>query len=292
MRRLPRRLFVAIPVLWVAAAHVGPLLAMARISLLDVYPAAPGAAPSYGLRAYAAFASSPGYRAALGHSLWLAAATTVIALAIAWPLAWHVAIRVPPARRIRRLALLVAPFWTSEVLRMFAVVLLLANRGAVNAALPWTGLTTARMPLLYGNGSVLCGLVYTVLLTMLLPLFAAFDRLPSDLLDAATDLGAGAWRRQAFVVLPLAATGVASGVALTFLLCLGVLVAPALLGGAGTPAFATVIGDFFAASSGRWPMGAAFSLILLVLGTACAGGLAWLVRAAAGTTPLRPPRGA
>ena len=133
------------------------------------------------------------------------------------------------------------------------------------------------------------GVVYTVLLTMLLPLFAAFDRLPSDLLDAATDLGAGAWRRQMLVVLPLAATGVASGVALTFLLCLGVLVAPALLGGAGTPTFATVIGDVFAASSGRWPMGAAFSLILLVAGTAGAGGLAWLVRAAGGTAPSRAP---
>jgi spermidine/putrescine transport system permease protein len=285
--RLPRWLFVAIPILWVAVAHVGPLLAMARISLLDVYPAAPGAAPSYGVVAYAAFASGAGYRAAFGRSLWLAAATTGIALAIAWPLAWHVAVRVPPARRLRRLALLVAPFWTSEVLRMFAVVLLLANRGAVNAALRWTGLTTTPMPLLYGNGSVLCGLVYTVLLTMLLPLFAAFDRLPSDVLDAATDLGAGAWRRQAFVVLPLAAMRVAAGVALTFLLCLGVLVAPALLGSAGTPAFATVIDDFFAASSGRWPMGAAFSLILLVLGTACAGGLAWLVCAAAGAAPHR-----
>jgi spermidine/putrescine transport system permease protein len=285
LSRLPRRLFVAIPVLWVGAAHVGPLLAMVRISLLDAYPTAPGAAPSFGVRAYAAFLSGPGYRAALAHSLWLAAAATGISLAVAWPLAWHIAVRVPPARRIRRLALLVAPFWTSEVLRMFAVVLLLANRGALNAVLRWTGLTGAPVALLYGNASVLLGIVYTVLLTMLLPLFTAFDRLPSDVLDAATDLGASAWRRQRFVVLPLAAGGIASGVALTFLLCLGVLVAPALLGGPGTPAFATVIADFFGAASGRWPMGAAFSLVLLVLGTACAGALAWGVRAVSGAAP-------
>jgi len=288
--RLPRRLFVAIPILWVAAAHFGPLLAMARISLLDVYPAPPGAVPSYSLRAYAAFLSGPGYRAALVHSLLLAVAATGLALAIAWPLAWHVAVRVPPARRIRRLALLVAPFWTSEVLRMFAVVLLLANRGALNAALRWTGLTGAPVPLLYGNGSVLLGIVYTVLLTMLLPLFAAFDRLPPDVLDAATDLGAVVWQRQMFVVLPLAVAGVASGIALTFLLCLGVLVAPAFLGGAGTPAFATVIADCFGAASGRWPMGAAFSLILFVLGTACAGGLAWSARLASGTARFHAPR--
>ncbi len=287
MNRLPRLLFVAVPVLWVATAHVGPLLAMARISLLDVYPAAPGAAPSFGLHAYAAFLSGPGYRAALAHSLWIAFAATAIALALSWPLAWHVAIHVPPARRIRRLALLVAPFWTSEVLRMFALVLLLANRGALNAVLRCTGVTKAPVAMLYGNGSVLLGVVYTVLLTMLLPLLATFDRLPPDVLDVATGLGAGAWRRQAFVVLPLAASGIASGVALTFLLCLGVLVAPALLGGAGTPTFATVISDFFGAASGRWPMGAAFSLLLLAAGTVCAGGLALTVRALAGGAAIR-----
>lgn len=167
---------------------------------------------------------------------------------------------------------------------MFAVVLLLANRGALNSLLRWVGLTDAPLSLLYGTGSVLAGIVYTVFLTMLLPLFAAFDRLPANLLDAATDLGAGPFRRQWFVVLPLAATGVISGIALTFLLCLGVLAAPALLGGAGTPAFATVITGFFAGASGRWPLGAAFSLLLLVVGTACAGGLAFGAKALS-----RPP---
>ncbi len=279
MTRWLRRLFVAVPVLWVAVAHVGPLLAMARISLLDAYPAAPGAAPTFGTQAYAAFLNGPGYRAALGHSLRLAAAATGIALALAWPLAWHVAMEVPPARRARRLLLLVAPFWTSEVLRMFALVLLLANRGALNAVLRWAGLTSAPVPLLYGAGAVLAGIVYAVLLTMLLPLFAALDRLPPELLDAAADLGAGPWRRQGLIALPLAAGGIASGVALTFLLCLGVLAAPALLGGAGTPAFAAVIAGFFGGASVRWPMGAAFSLLLLAAGTACAGGLAWGIKA-------------
>jgi spermidine/putrescine transport system permease protein len=275
-----RGLFIAVPVAWVVVAHVGPLLAMARISLLDTYPGAPGAAPVLGGQAYAAFVGGPGYQAALGHSLWMAAAATGISLLIAWPLAWHVAIQVPAAQRTRRLALLVAPFWTSEVLRMFALVLLLANRGALNTALRWAGLTGAPVPLLYGTGSVLAGIVYTVLLTMLLPLFAALDRMPPDLLDAAADLGAGPLRRQWLVALPLAAGGIASGVALTFLLCLGVLAAPALLGGAGTPAFASVIAGFFGGASGRWPMGAAFGLLLLVTGTACAGGLAWSVKAA------------
>ena len=275
-----RRLFVAVPVLWVGAAHVGPLLAMARISLLDAYPGAPGAVPMFGGQAYTAFLNGPGYRAALVHSLGMAAAATGIALVLAWPLAWHVAMEVPPAQRTRRLLLLVAPFWTSEVLRMFALVLLLANRGALNALLRWAGIPGVSF--LYSTGAVLAGIVYTVLLTMLLPLFAALDRLPPDLLDAAADLGAGPWGRQGLVVLPLAAAGIASAVALTFLLCLGVLAAPALLGGAGTPAFAAVIAGFFGGASGRWPMGAAFSLVLLTAGTACAGALAWGIRAGPG----------
>ncbi len=284
---LLRGTFIAMPVLWVTAAHVAPLLAMARISLFSVYPAAPGSPPNYGLQAYAAFLNGPGYQSALGHSLWLAAGATGTSLLLAWPLAWHIAIRVPAALRFRRLALLVAPFWTSEVLRMFAIILLLANRGALNALLRCIGLTDAPVSLLYGTGSVLAGIVYTVFLTMLLPLFAAFDRLPANLLDAAADLGAGPFKRQWFVVLPLAATGIMSGIALTFLLCLGVLAAPALLGGAGTPAFAMVITGFFAGASGRWPLGAAFSLLLLIVGTACAGGLALGTKAISGLPSKR-----
>jgi spermidine/putrescine transport system permease protein len=280
VKRLPRRLFVGVAVVWVAAAHVGPLLAMAWISFLGSYPDAPGATPVFGLRAYRAFVDGPGYLRALGHSLGMAMVATIIALALAWPLAWHVAVRVPRARRGARLALLVAPFWTSEVLRMFALVLLLSSRGAANTLLRWVGITGAPVPLLYGTGSVLIGIVYTVLLTMLLPLFATLDRLPRELLDAARDLGAGPWRVQWHVARPLAANGIASGVALTFLFSLGVIAAPALLGGAGTPAFATVIASFFADATGRWPVGAAFSLMLLAVGSACAGGLAFGARAA------------
>jgi len=287
MSRLLRPALIAVPVIWVLAAHVGPLLAMVRISLLDAYPGPPDASPSFGTGAYAAFFAGSGYQAALGHSLWLSAAATAITLLLSWPLAWHVAVRVPGGRRVKRLALLVAPFWTSEVLRIFAVVLMLSNRGALNSMLRWAGLTHSPLPLLYGNGSVLAGIVYTAMLSMLLPLYAALDRLPPDLLDAAADLGASAWQRQLFVVLPLVSGGISSGVALTFLVCLGVLAAPALLGGAGTPTFAIVISGFFSGASGRWPLGAAFSLVMLVGGTACAGGLAWAFRA--GLRGIFPP---
>ncbi len=272
----PRRLLVAVPLLWVAVAHVGPLLSMVRISVYASYPAAPDALPSLSGAAYAAFLGRAAYQAALGRSLGFAVAATLISLLLAYPLAYHVALHVPPARRGRRLMLLVAPFWASEVLRMFALVLLLANRGALNAVLRWAGATQAPASMLYGSGAVLAGLVYTVLLTMLLPLYAALDRLPADVLEAASDLGAGGWTRFWHVTLPLTARGVAAGTGLTFLACLGVFAAPALLGGPSTTLFATIIADLFGAASGRWPMGAAFGFILLIAGTACALGLAAL----------------
>lgn len=275
MRRAARALFLAVPLIWVAVAHLGPLAAMVRISLLAVYPGPPGATPPWSVAAYAAFLEGTGFRFSLWRSLWLAVATTGAALLLAYPLAYHVALKVEPARRGRRLALLLAPFWTSEVLRMFALVLLLANRGAVNSLLRWAGL--APLPILYGNGAVLAGLLYAVLLTMLLPLYAALERMRPDVLAAAATLGARAGRRFWQVTLPLSASGVAAGVVLTFLATLGIFAAPALLGGAGTPVFATTIVDMFGAASGRWPLGAAFGFILLAAGTAaavCLGALA------------------
>jgi spermidine/putrescine transport system permease protein len=259
-----------VPVLWVAVAHVGPLIAMARISLMNVYPGPPGMRPAFSLGAYAAFWREAGYRLSLLHSLGLATATTFVTLILAYPIAYHVALRVAPARRGRRLVLLVAPFWTSEVLRMFALVLLLDNRGALNAILRCLGLTTAPVLLLYGSGAVLAGMVYSVFLSMLLPLYAALDRLPRHVTEAAALDGAGPWTRLWHITLPLTARGVAAGAVLTFLATLGVFAAPALLGGTGALVFATTISDLFGAASGRWPMGAAFGFILLVAGSAVA----------------------
>jgi spermidine/putrescine transport system permease protein len=226
MKVWPRLVFMGVPLVWVAVAHVGPLLSMARISAYATYPTPPATSPVWSGDAYSAFLESPAYQASLGYSLAFAAAATLAALLLAYPLAYHVAFHVDPSRRGWRLMLLVAPFWASEVLRMFALVLLLANRGALNAALRWAGLTEAPVSMLYGDGAVLAGLVYTVLLTMLLPLYAALDRLPAELLEAAADLGAGAWARFWQVTLPLSASGVAAGTALTFLACLGVFAAP------------------------------------------------------------------
>jgi len=167
---------------------------------------------------------------------------------------------------LRLLLLLIAPFWSSEIVRAFAIMLLLANHGAVNFTLRWLGITEAPLPLLYNQFSVGFGMLYAVLLAMLLPLYASLTRLPTELLDAAANVGAGPCSRLVHVTLPLTRDGIAAGCALVFLTSLGAFAVPTLLGDADTTLFSMTIGSMFASSAGRWPLGAAFGLIMLLSG--------------------------
>ena len=270
IRLVPRLLFLAVPVAWIAVANLGPLVEMLRISLLDAYPPRAGEIPHWSLGGYAAFFEGASYQTAFGRSLVLSAATTIAALLICFPLAYHVAFNVRPERKAARLMLLVAPFWTSEIIRIFGIGLLLSNRGAVNTLLRAIGMIDAPLGLLYGPLSLGLGMVSIAFLAMLLPLFAALDRMPREWLEAATDLGARPWQRLLTITLPASASGIAAGCALVFLLSLGAYAVPARLGGADTTVFADVIGGFFNSAANRWPLGAAFSVILLVSGGAVA----------------------
>jgi spermidine/putrescine transport system permease protein len=140
------------------------------------------------------------------------------------------------------------------------------------------------LPLLYNQFSVGFGMLYAVLLAMLLPLYASLERFPPELLDAAANIGAGPWRRLVRVTLPLTRDGIAAGCALVFLTSLGAFAVPTLLGGAGTTLFAMTIGGMFASSAGRWPLGAAFGLIMLLSGL----GLAAVILRLAPRRKIRP----
>ena len=170
LRRCGRIVFFAGPVLWIVIANIGPLLEVLLISLRDSYPTAPGHSAGYNFNAYFVFAASSAYQYALLRSLLFAALATLGSLVLCYPLAYYIALKVPAEQRARRLLLLVAPFWTSEVVRVFAIALLLSNRGAANLVLRWTGLIEEPLPLLYGRFSVAFGMMYVVLLSMLLPL--------------------------------------------------------------------------------------------------------------------------
>lgn len=279
--RITRALFLLGPVLWVAGANLAPLFEMARISLLDTYPAAPDHVARHSLDNYVAFLTSPIYRAAFLRSISFAGLATLLALLLAYPLAYAIAIATPARRRLRRLLLLIAPFWTGEIVRIFAIMLLLSNRGAVNGILRWAGVVGDPLPLLYNPFSLAFGMVYVVLLAMLLPVYAALEKLPRELLDAAAGLGAGAWTRFHRVTLPLTREGIAAGSALVFLISLGTFAVPSILGGADTTLFSMTIGSMFASSAGRWPLGAAFGLVLLASGLGIAAAIASAGRQAA-----------
>lgn len=256
-------LAAALPVAWILVANLAPLAQMAAISLQDRYPLPPGEAPVWTLRHYAAFFERPLYLNAFLRSFVFATLATALTLLVVFPVAYYLSKGAPPAWRIRLILLVVAPFWVSEIVRSFAWILMLANRGAVNGALMALGLTDAPIEMLYTRFSLTMGVVYLASLYMLLPLYAALERIDGRLLEASADLGAPPFTRFRRIVLPLARDGIIAGCTLVFLLVIGLYAMPQLLGGPGDTMFAATIGQVFGRAGDSWPLGSAFSLLLI-----------------------------
>ncbi len=210
-------------------------------------------------------ASEPLYLRIFARSFGLATATTLLCLLAGWPVAYWIALKAPARQRSALLVLVMLPFWTSLLVRLYAWMFLLRGEGLVNRWLGLLGLPA--LPLLYNDFAVLLGQLYGELPFMILPLFASLERLDRTLLEAAADLGAGPWRRLWRVTLPLARPGIAAGCVLVFIPSLGAYLAPDLLGGARTVYVGTLIQGQFALARDL-PFGAAlsFGLSLLVLG--------------------------
>ena len=207
----------------------------------------------------------PLYLRVLWNSLYLAALSTLTCLAMGYPFAYLLA-RVP--RRYSRLLLLlvIIPFWTSSLIRTYAIIIILKTRGVVNNILLWTGLIQAPLELLHNDLAIFIGLVYTLLPFMVLPLYAAIDKLDPLLVEAARDLGAGWLRTFARVVIPLTLPGIIAGSMLVFLPALGMFYIPDLLGGARTLLVGSLIRNQFLAAR-DWPFGAALSVVLTAVMT-------------------------
>lgn len=207
-------------------------------------------------------ALEPLYLMIFARSVWLALLTTALTLLAGYPVAYWLALHAPARRRGMLLALIVLPFWTSFLVRMYAWVFLLRSEGLVNLALQAFGLPP--LELLYTPAAVLIGQVYGELPFMILPLFVALERLDPALLEAAADLGATPARRLLRVTLPLTAPGIVAGSLLVFIPSLGAYLAPDLLGGAKTVYIGNLIQSQFAVARDV-PFGAALSFLLLLL---------------------------
>jgi spermidine/putrescine transport system permease protein len=205
----------------------------------------------------------PLYLRIFGRSIYIALATTVFCLLTGYPLAYYIA-RRPESQRNTMLLLLMVPFWTNFLVRTYAWILLLRNEGLINQFLQGLGITHAPLPLLYNDGAIIVGLVYGWLPDMVLPCYAAIERLDFSLVEAAQDLYAN--RVQAFlrVVLPLTAPGIIAGSVLVFIPSLGAYVTPDLLGGAKSVMIGNLIQQQFL-SVRDWPFGAAISFVLMAV---------------------------
>jgi len=204
-------------------------------------------------------AVEPLYLAILGRSLVLAAVTTVLCLLVAYPVAWWIARRAPARWRNALLALVILPFWTSFLVRMYAWIVLLRSEGVVNLALGAVGLP--RADLLYNDFAVLLGQLYGELPFMIIPLYVSLEKLDPSLLEAAADLGADARRTFTRVVVPQTMPGIVAGCVLVFIPSLGAYLAPDLLGGGKTAYIGNLIQSQFAVARDM-PFGAALSFVL------------------------------
>lgn len=201
------------------------------------------------------------YRMAFWLSLRTAAVSTAICLVIGYPMALAIA-RTRDRWRAMLLLALMLPFWTGFLMRINAWIGMLRDDGWINAALTVLGFAPVR--LLYTDTALYIGMVYTYLPFMVLPIYARLAKLDATLLDAAADLGASPVRAFLRVTLPLSLPGIAAGVALVFVPCVGEYVIPELLGGPGAQLMGRVMWEEFFANR-DWPMAASLAWLLLML---------------------------
>jgi putrescine transport system permease protein len=196
-------------------------------------------------------------------SVGIAAVSTLIALAIGYPMAYGIA-RASPAWRGMLLTLVILPFWTSFLIRVYAWIGILKPEGLLNGFLLWIGLIDQPLVLYLTPTAVYIGIVYSYLPFMIMPLYASLEKLDESLLEAAADLGARPLAAFRDVTLPLSMPGIIAGCFLVFIPAVGEFVIPELLGGSSTQTIGrTLWGEFF--QNRDWPLASAVAVLLLLI---------------------------
>jgi spermidine/putrescine transport system permease protein len=232
------------------------------------------------LDSYVRFFTEPVYFEVFVKSVVFATATTLLCLLLAYPLAAVIA-KSPQKSRSLLLLLVILPFWSNFLIRIYAWMIILGPNAAfaraVNGVLGWFG--AGPVPLLFSSFAVLVCLVYVHLPFMVLPLYANLEKHDPALLDAAQDLGAGAWQRFWRITFPLSLPGVYAGAALVFIPALGIFAIPDLLGGPNDTLIGNLIKQQFLETR-DWPFGSVLSIVLTVAALALAALAAWFGRRA------------
>jgi putative spermidine/putrescine transport system permease protein len=202
------------------------------------------------------------YREIAFRTIWMAAAVTVTDAVLAFPLAFFMARVAPPRWRTLLFVLVLLPLWSSYLVRIYSWRLILAKQGALNWALNSVGLPDAGLA--YTNTAMWIVFSYVWLPFMILPVYAALERIPDNYLEASADLGARGRRTFRSVILPLALPGIVAGSIFTFSLTLGDFITPALVGGAGSSFIGNVVEDYIGIN-GNIPFAAAFATVPVIV---------------------------
>jgi putrescine transport system permease protein len=275
-----RGLVLGIPWFWLLLFFAVPFFILLRISVTDMGEGLDPFAPLMQIREghasfhlkfanYVSLLIDPdsgwgqtlyieSYVLSLKYALW----TTLLCLFFGYPFAYFLA---RSDERLRPLLLLMVmlPFWTSFLLRIYAWKGLLADQGLINNLLVFLGLTQEPIQLLYNDVSMLVGMTYVYLPFMVLPLYANLVKMDHRLLEAAQDLGSTPWQSFWLITVPLSRSGIVAGSILVFIPCLGEFVIPSLLGGAENLMIGRVVWDEMF-SSNNWPRASALSVVMIV----------------------------
>ena len=258
------RFVIGLPFLWLGIFFLLPCLLVLAISLGTYAPdSVPPVDLGFSFKSFALLFSDDLYLAAWLSSLRIAATSTLVALLLGYPMAYAIA-RAAPNRRPLLLMLVVLPFWTSFLIRIYAWMGLLADNGLIEQFLRWTGLASNPGTILGTEWAVHLGIVYAYLPFMVLPLYATLEKLDAGLLEAAADLGAKPFASFLTITLPLSLPGIVAGCLLVFIPAVGEFVIPDLLGGTETLMIGKVLWDEFF-TNGDWPLASAVAVCLLVL---------------------------
>jgi putrescine transport system permease protein len=265
-----RRAVLALPYAWLVLFFLVPFLIALKISFAESVIGIPPYTPLFAGGALQVSGESYGrlfgddlYALAYLNAVEFAAVSTVCCLLLGYPLAYGI-VRAPRRWRGLLLLLVILPFWTSFLIRVYAWIGLLNGNGVINNALLALGLVHQPLTLLNNAFAVYVGIVYSYLPFMVLPLYAQLEKLDPALLEAAADLGCRPWQAFVRVTLPLSLPGIAAGALLVFIPAVGEFVIPDLLGGPNTLMIGKVLWDEFFANH-DWPMAAAVATAMLVV---------------------------
>ncbi len=274
-----RLILIAVPYMWLLALFLVPFLIVLKISVSDTALSIPPYTPTLdlsqgweGLKAFWAeldfenfvfLTEDDLYWKAYLSSLKIAALSTCITLLVGYPIAYGMA-RADESWRPTLLMLVILPFWTSFLIRVYAWIGILSGEGYLNQFLMSLGIIGEPLTILNTNTAVYIGIVYTYLPFMILPIYATLEKMDDSLLEAAEDLGCSRISAFWLVTVPLSKSGIIAGCFLVFIPTIGEFVIPSLLGGSQTLMIGKVLWEEFF-SNRDWPVASAVAVILLLI---------------------------